>query len=62
MIKKRETSVYRGKVEKLKKKAGGTYTIAYWEKDEEYDDAVDYDVAKKTRGRLPVWGFNLDMF
>ena len=41
----RSKTMYNGKVEKLKKKAGGTYVIGYWSQDEEYDDAMDYDVS-----------------
>ena len=42
----RQKTIYNGKVEKLKKKAGGTYVIGYWSQIETYDDAVDYDVSK----------------
>ena len=38
--------LYQGYVEKLMNKAGGTYTTAYWEKDEIYNDSVDYDMQK----------------
>ena len=41
----RSKTMYNGKVEKLKKKAGGTYVIGYWSQVEGYDDAVDYDVS-----------------
>ena len=40
-------TVYNGKVEKLLKKAGGTYVVGYWSEEETYqDDAVDYDIPK----------------
>ena len=39
--------MYNGKVEKLLKKAGGTYVVGYWSEEETYqDDAVDYDMLK----------------
>ena len=28
------------------KKASGTYVIGYWNEDETYDDAIDYDICK----------------
>ena len=42
----KQKEMYSGKVEKLKKKAGGTYVIGYWSQDETYDDAVDFEVSK----------------
>ena len=40
-------TVYTGKVEKLLKKAGGTYIVGYWSEEETYqDDTVDYDISK----------------
>ena len=40
-------TVYNCKVEKLLKKAGGTYVVGYWSEEETYqDDAVDYDISK----------------
>ena len=42
----REKSTYNSRIEKMKKKAGGTYVITYWSLDETYDDAIDYDVSK----------------
>ena len=42
----REKTMYNGRMEKMKKKAGGTYVVAYWSQDETYDDAIDYDVSK----------------
>ena len=41
----RQKTMYNVKIEKRKKKAGGTYVIGYWSQDETYDDAVDYDVS-----------------
>ena len=39
--------VYNSKVEKLLKKAGGTYVVGFWSEEETYqDDAVDYDISK----------------
>ena len=38
--------MYNGRMEKMKKKAGGTYVVAYWSQDETYDDAINYDVSK----------------
>ena len=42
----RQRMLYNGKVEKLKKKAGGTYVIGYWRQDETYDDAIDFEVSR----------------
>ena len=42
----KQKEMFSGKVEKLKKKAGGTYVIGYWSQDETYDDAVDFEVSK----------------
>ena len=40
-------TVYNSKVEKLLKKASGTYVVGYWSEEETYqDDAVDCDVPK----------------
>ncbi|KAK6185670.1 hypothetical protein SNE40_007851 [Patella caerulea] len=41
-----EKTVYHAKVEKLLKKNGGTYRIGYWEENETYDNAEDYDISK----------------
>ncbi|KAK6183204.1 hypothetical protein SNE40_010731 [Patella caerulea] len=43
-----EKTVYSGRIEKLKKKQGQIYyyRIGYWEKEESYEDAVDYDITK----------------
>lgn len=39
--------LYYGKIEKKKKKKESTYVVAYWiAKEEEYDDAVEYDMTK----------------
>lgn len=39
--------IYCGRIEKLKRKNGNIYVIAYWKEDESYDeDAVDYSVSK----------------
>ena len=43
----KEKTVYNGKVEKLLKKASGTYVVGYWKDHESYDDdSVDYDMSK----------------
>ena len=44
-----QRTVYQGKLEKLLKKAGGTYRVGYWEDQDgqNYEaDAVNYDVSK----------------
>ncbi|KAI0217294.1 hypothetical protein LSAT2_030864, partial [Lamellibrachia satsuma] len=42
----RQKVIYNSKVEKLKKKTGGTYVIDYWSQDETYDDAVNFEMSK----------------
>lgn len=37
---------YNGKIDKLKKKAGGTYVVSYWAENESSDDAIDFDLNK----------------
>ena len=38
--------MYIGKIEKLLKRNGKTYYIGYWEQDESYNDAANYDILK----------------
>lgn len=38
--------MFNGKIEKLKKRGGGTYTVAYWSQQESYTNAVHYDISK----------------
>lgn len=39
--------IYYGRIEKLKRKRGNIYEIAYWKEDESYnEDAVDYSISK----------------
>ena len=38
--------IYNGKIEKIKKKIQDTYVVAYWNKEEDYNDAIDYDIPK----------------
>ena len=43
----REKVLYHGKVEKLKRKRGGTYVVAYWSAGESYSEAEDYEMTKE---------------
>lgn len=53
----RESTIWNGKIEKLKRKKGNMYTVAYWADGESYDDdAEDSSVSKFELGADLVSG------